>query len=148
MRDLDRVVIVGGGFSGVAVAAQLLRQQARVNVTLVESSDRVGRGIAYGTPVPTHLLNTRAAQMSLYADDPEHFVRWNWRRGYAAHGHDFLPRRTYGDYLEESLAELRAEDALATLTVRLQTEAVDVVPIGNRFEVRLAAAVSSAPTPW
>lgn len=132
MRDLDHVVIIGGGFSGVAFAAELLRRRARLDVTIVESGDRLGRGVAYGTPVASHLLNTRANQMSLLADDSEHFVRWSRRRGFAAHGPEFLPRRQYGDYLEESRRDLSASPSPTRLTVHLQAGALDLIPQGER----------------
>src|SRR5882724_7134797 len=91
MRELNQVVIIGGGFSGLAFAAELLRRRERLEVTIVESGNRLGRGVAYGTPFASHLLNTGANVMSLHADDPEHFVRWSRRRGFAAHGPEFLP---------------------------------------------------------
>ena len=107
------IVIVGGGFSGVALAAQLLRRaEAALRVTLIEAGDRIGRGLAYGTAVETHLLNAAADQMSLYQDDPDHFLRWAQAAGVATAGTDFVPRLHYGRYLEESLqAAARSPDA-------------------------------------
>ena len=137
MRDLNQVVIIGGGFSGVALAAEFLRRRVRLGVTIVESGDRLGRGVAYGTQVSSHLLNTRANQMSLHADDPDHFVRWSRRRGLAAHGPEFLPRREYGEYLEASLRELCGAESPTQLTVHMQAGALDVIPQGQRFEIRL-----------
>lgn len=137
MRELRHVAIIGGGFSGVALVAELIRRRKGLAVTLVESAERLGRGVAYGTAVGSHLLNTRASQMSLYADDPDHFVRWSRRRGHAVHGTEFLPRCEYGEYLEESLRELCAAAAPTGLTVHLQAQAADVVPNGERFTVRL-----------
>ena len=40
------------------------------------NSRPVGRGLAYATGNPSHLLNVRAANMSAFADDPDHFARW------------------------------------------------------------------------
>ena len=92
------VAIIGGGFSGCAVAAQLAaRAEASLSLTLFEL-EGVARGAAYGTPHPELLLNTRAQLMSLYPDDPDHFVRWLGARGAAT---DFVSRRLYGDYLVE-----------------------------------------------
>ena len=34
------------------------------------------RGAAYATPIPLHLLNVRAANMSAYPDRPTHFLEW------------------------------------------------------------------------
>lgn len=128
MRDNQRVVIVGGGFSGVALAAELLRaNRSGLHVTLIEAATRVGRGVAYGTPHASHLLNTRAAQMSLHADDPEHFLRFCRERGADVHGDDFLPRRDYGDYLESAFAAACHGGSRTALEVRLETRVTDIV---------------------
>ena len=105
MREQQRVAIVGAGFSGAALAAQLLAHECdHVHVTLIEASGRFGRGVAYGTHCAEHLLNTRADRMSLLAEDPEHFVRWCRGRGLAIGHADFAPRRIYGDYVERPSA--------------------------------------------
>ena len=71
------VAIVGGGASGVLLACHFLRNLSEnVQVTLIEKNPAIGRGIAYGTADPAHLLNVRAANMSAFADDPDHFWRW------------------------------------------------------------------------
>lgn len=58
---MRRVLIVGGGASGVLLAAHLLRdRQAPIAVTIVEQRDDLGAGIAYSTKHPDHLLNVRA----------------------------------------------------------------------------------------
>lgn len=90
------VAIVGGGFSGTMVAAHFARYLHNdASVTLFEP-DEVGRGAAYGTCHHEHLLNTRAAAMSAFDAEPDHFVRWLGSRGAAQ---QFLSRRLYGDYL-------------------------------------------------
>ena len=71
----DRVVpvaIVGGGFSGTILAAQLARRG--ISSVLIDGSGRAGQGVAYSTTEPAHLLNVRAEGMSAWADDPEHFA--------------------------------------------------------------------------
>ena len=58
-------IIVGGGAGGVMMALHLLhRADAPVHVTLIENNPRVGRGIAYATANPSHLLNVPAGAMS------------------------------------------------------------------------------------
>ncbi|MGY4573233.1 putative NAD(P)/FAD-binding protein YdhS [Bradyrhizobium sp. USDA 3256] len=55
------IIIVGGGASGVLLAHQLLRQSADdVRVSLIEQGPDIGRGIAYHTGNPDHLLNVRS----------------------------------------------------------------------------------------
>ena len=70
-------IIIGGGASGVLLAYQLLRLGRRAfRVTLIEQRPDVGRGLAYHTGNPDHLLNVRAANMSAVSEDPDHFWRW------------------------------------------------------------------------
>jgi uncharacterized NAD(P)/FAD-binding protein YdhS len=126
MREVGHLVIVGGGFSGVALAAELARRDAGVRITIVEAGTRLGRGVAYGTSNPSHLLNTRADQMGLFADDPAHFLRWLRTRGRAAHGGDFVPRHLYGEYLEETLLAVCTGTSRARLVVELAARATAV----------------------
>jgi len=99
------VAIVGGGASGVLLAAQLVRQGAgRVRVTLIDRGPEVGLGVAYGTACADHLLNIPASDMSALAEDPDHFVRWLQAGGIDL-GDGFLPRQTYGRYLRDLLAD-------------------------------------------
>jgi uncharacterized NAD(P)/FAD-binding protein YdhS len=99
-----RVVVVGGGASGTLQALHLARAGARA--TLVERGPRPGRGVAYGTARPEHLLNVPARRMSAFADEPGHFSRW-WadRTDDLATEEDYAPRMVYGDYLTELLRD-------------------------------------------
>jgi hypothetical protein len=59
------VAIVGGGFSGTTLAAQLLRRTGpSFSVLVVEKTSSVGRGLAYGKQSRSLLLNVRARNMS------------------------------------------------------------------------------------
>lgn len=69
-------LIVGGGASGVLLAAHLLRSTVTLRVTIVEKRDSLGRGVACATRDASHRLDTRVADMRAFPDDPEHF----WRR--------------------------------------------------------------------
>lgn len=92
------VAIIGGGFSGTMVAAHLARHlDDGLSVTLFEP-DAVGRGAAYGTRHREHLLNTRAAAMSAFDGEPDHFVRWLGSRGAPQR---FVSRQLYGEYLSD-----------------------------------------------
>jgi uncharacterized NAD(P)/FAD-binding protein YdhS len=99
------VIIVGGGASGTLLAVQLLRNpSAQLRVTLVEKGQQPGLGLAYSTSNPAHLLNVRAANMSAFADDPDHFVRWlaadrAARELQCADRFCFAPRKIYGRYI-------------------------------------------------
>jgi len=101
------VAIIGGGFSGTVLAAQLLRRSnPSFSVVVVEKSLSVGRGLAYGTESRSLLLNVRARNMSALADNPHHFLRWA-RSNYdpATAPGSFLPRAVYGRYVQAVLNE-------------------------------------------
>ena len=129
-----RVVIIGGGFSGAATAAALLRRrEPGLHVTLVERSGVFGRGVAYGTPRPEHLLNVAAGKMSALPDELGHFLAWARDAGHAAGEHDFVPRALYGDYAQAVLAEAeRAAPAGAIERITGEVTAIAPRPAGRR----------------
>jgi uncharacterized NAD(P)/FAD-binding protein YdhS len=103
------IVIVGAGFSGSILAAQLLRR-SDARAVLVERSGDFGRGLAYGTRCPDHLLNVRASRMSAFPDDPDHFLRWlSLNAPACANRNGFAPRQLYGAYIEQILDEAAAQ---------------------------------------
>ncbi|CAM3069856.1 FAD/NAD(P)-binding protein [Paracoccus nototheniae] len=124
LAHLPHVVIVGGGASGVLLAAHLLRDpDAALRVTVIEGRHMLGCGVAYSTADPGHLLNTRVANMSAYPDDPDHFRRWLAARGHQGTGASFVSRAIYGRYMTDLLAPLSADGRLHCLRaecVRLQ----------------------------
>src|SRR3982751_5995893 len=95
------VAIVGGGFSGTMVAAQLAR--LGIGSVLIDGSGRAGRGVAYSTAEPAHLLNVRAEGMSAWAGEPDHFARRFEAEGGDRRG--FAQRRLFGRYLGDILEE-------------------------------------------
>jgi uncharacterized NAD(P)/FAD-binding protein YdhS len=98
------VAIVGGGASGTILAAQLARRGIRS--LLIDGSGRMGRGVAYSTTEPAHLLNVRAEGMSAWAGEPGHFAKRFEAEGGAPRG--FAQRRFFATYLGEILAEALA----------------------------------------
>ncbi|HVV95297.1 MAG TPA: FAD/NAD(P)-binding protein [Hyphomicrobiales bacterium] len=111
-RKLGRVVVIGGGASGVLAACHLWRiADGAVAVTIVEPRPELGRGLAFGTRFDGHLLNVRAGQMSALPDRPDDFQTWLAASGarLAADPRDplcFVPRGLYGRYLDELVAHL------------------------------------------
>ena len=145
------VAIVGGGFSGVAVAAQLARcADDGVAVTLFEP-DPLGRGAAYGTRHREHLLNTRAAAMSAFDGEPDHFVRWLGSRGAPER---FVSRQLYGDYLSEIARQAfeRPQFSHVSDRVRAISESASGGFVlgtdrGTQFESELLVLATGTPLP-
>jgi uncharacterized NAD(P)/FAD-binding protein YdhS len=102
-------IIVGAGFSGTVLAANLLRRlpAGGTDVVLIERGAVVGRGVAYAEHAFPYLLNVPAARSSADPHDPLQFLRFAQSRLPNVDGEDFLPRALYGDYLQDML--LRAE---------------------------------------
>lgn len=135
-----RVVIAGGGAAGSLVAIQLARAwpAARpLQVTLLDRGGAFGRGVAYATDDPAHLLNVTADAMSAFADRPADFALWADARGLAERGgRSFVPRAAYGAYLSERLAA--AERAHPGAIHRRVGAAVAIATAARDMRVHLA----------
>ena len=113
------VAIVGAGFSGTMVAIQLRRLLPRDHlITLFERTGRFARGPAYAASGEPHLLNVRAANMSAFPDQPNHFRDWLERNEGLLPGDVkqtevglFATRRLYGRYLRQLLFHEMNESA-------------------------------------
>ncbi len=104
--------IIGGGFSGCLLAVQLLRRApAGTAITIIESADELGRGAAYGTVNPEHLLNVRAGNMGAFPDDPHDFHAWLSANGDSSPASTFMSRMRYGDYVGHVLRAAVADHA-------------------------------------
>jgi len=137
-----RAIIIGGGASGVLLAYQLLQKRGSdFCVTLVERRPDIGRGLAYHTGNPEHLLNVRAANMSALPDDPDHFWRWLSARGVdkpqCPDPFCFVPRRLYGEYVASLIEPMRARYAEGSLTVT-HGECVDISENPTGVEATMA----------
>jgi len=99
------VCIVGAGYSGAMVAANLVRQGFPGRIALVERTGTPGPGVAYATPSELLLLNVPAKNMGAWADDPGDFVSWLGTTKRQFDPSAFLPRHWYGEYLRARLAE-------------------------------------------
>ncbi|WP_158782974.1 FAD/NAD(P)-binding protein [Pantoea sp. BAV 3049] len=71
------IVIIGGGFTGTALAIHLARLgTAGLKVTIIEPRKQLAQGVAYGTRDPAHRINVPASRMQLSAAEEGDFDRW------------------------------------------------------------------------
>ncbi|HEY1722037.1 MAG TPA: FAD/NAD(P)-binding protein [Magnetospirillaceae bacterium] len=143
-----RIAIIGAGFTGTVLAVHLLRTvQAPIKILLFDRRGTFGRGLAYSAHNPRHLLNTRVSNMSVFEDDPHHFIRWLWANdsiygetpGVPPSGHAFVSRATYGAYVEDVfLSAVRAAEDRRIKIVQAVDDVVDLQPAGDSVTLTLA----------
>lgn len=154
-----QVVIVGGGYTGTAVAIHLARAaRPGLEITVVEPRAQVGQGVAYSSADATHRINVPAERMWLSRAEQDSFERWyeeadGLRDDPDARWHDgkIYPRRgVFGRYMAEKFAQAAGEGAGRLR--HLQDRAIDwrdgvvVTEKGARLKAdRVVLAVSHPP---
>lgn len=124
-----RVAIIGGGAAAAALLSELLERQLPqpLHLDWYTGGGTPARGVAYGTRSDKHLLNVRAASMSMFAAKPHGFLDFAQRGDSSIAGTDFLPRRLYGDYLEAEVGRALERARQAGHDVRVLPFAVDAI---------------------
>ena len=149
------VAVVGGGFTGAAVAYHLAGRlpPEAVDIVVVEPRETLGAGLAYSTTEPAHRINVPAARMSLVSGDPGHFARWleaaklpDGDDAAVTGGGDVFPQRgLFGRYVADALAPLLRAGRIRHERDRAVAIAREAYGNGNgRFEIRLANGASLA----
>ncbi len=134
------VAIIGGGFSGIAVLANLIqRADKRLSIALV-SRDPLGHfGPAYSTMKPEHLLNVRAGGMGLFAAHPGDFFHWcrdNDIAGIAPAA--FMPRMVYARYLQSVLDDAQRIAAEKSIRFSFIQGEVEGITAGEQYAIETA----------
>ncbi len=132
------VAIIGGGFSGIAVAAAMARHGGQA--AIVEPSATLPGGLPFAAASDWHLLNVRAARMSLYADAPDDFTEFCSRQFGGDHSHyqtQFVSRPRYAQYLRQRVGQLRH-------VRQIIDRAVAIIHQGDHFRVQTAQSVVAA----
>jgi uncharacterized NAD(P)/FAD-binding protein YdhS len=134
MRSPVRTIaIVGAGFSGTVLAANLLRRESArpLRIVLIESREECGRGVAYSQADYPYLLNVPARRMSADSGDPLQFVRFVQARDPQYDAAAFLPRALYGDYLQDVLARAAAAAPAHIELTRIRARAESIYRINH-----------------
>ncbi|MEB2847470.1 NAD(P)-binding protein [Rhizobiales bacterium RZME27] len=119
------VLIIGGGYSGAALAIRLLEQRRNnMRIVIAEPRSVLGGGQAYSTADKAQLMNGPAGNFSIHRDNLTHLADWVERN---SDRHDivlppdgasglFIPRSLFGHYVQEELQHaIRAMDDGVTL---------------------------------
>jgi uncharacterized NAD(P)/FAD-binding protein YdhS len=103
------IAVIGAGFSGTLLALHLMQRcPPGTRVLLIERSSQFGRGTAYATSNPNHLLNVPAGRMSAFQRQPGHFLDWLKEQaaeegGDEPTGASFVARQVFGRYIRTLL---------------------------------------------
>lgn len=140
--DGMRIAIIGGGATGALAALHLARvfPAGAVEIMVIEPGDDLGRGLAYATDDPGHLLNVRVANMSAFPDEPDHLLDWLRRRGPelgvpAADPFGFIPRSVFGAYVSDLAQRMLASGAAR----HLRDRCVDLAEQADGVKLRLGS---------
>ncbi|REF27306.1 putative NAD(P)/FAD-binding protein YdhS [Xenorhabdus cabanillasii] len=156
-----RVVIIGGGFSGTALAVHLVRQaRSQLHITIVEPRATLGAGLAYSTQDPTHRINVPASRMQLSGMEEEDFDNWYRQQPEFYQDHhallsngDVYPQRgLFGRYVRERLIQAQIQNGLVTvvhlrdMAVQLSERSV-ITASGKMLEADVVVLAISHPPP-
>lgn len=116
-------------------AVHLLRNAHNpLQIYLFHDGSPFGKGVAYGTTSPSHLLNVVAAKMSAFPDQPGHLLDWLETQPFysqlerSVRGQVFLPRQVYGAYLEEVWAKALREKSPEVAVEIINARVTDLIP--------------------
>lgn len=119
-----RVTIVGGGFTGVSAAVQLVRAcRQPLEITIVEPRPHLGRGLAYSTDDNDHRLNSSIEGHLLDPSDWTALRRWCNERNIVRQDPDalapdgciFIRRKDFGEFIGDILQDNRLSETGSTI---------------------------------
>jgi len=142
MADRPTVAVIGAGFSGVLTSVRLLLEPMGPRVLLIERGPRFGRGAAYSSASPHHLLNVRATNMSAFVEQPSHFIEWLGRTGSPDQGQAFVTRDRYGQYLQSILRRAAGQETGAARLVLEHDEVRTLARDGEGWRLELGVGRS------
>jgi uncharacterized NAD(P)/FAD-binding protein YdhS len=130
------VGVVGGGFSGTLLIANLVKMlDGPVTIEWFDESGTIGTGVAYGTQDSCHLLNVPAGRMGAFTGDPAGFYHWlQSENGKASAAvlypqkeikeESFLPRVLYAAHLRHIRDELLQTAQEKNITIHIHAAQV------------------------
>lgn len=121
------IAIIGGGASGALVVLNILKQATKpISILWFDKHNVFCKGLAYSTSDENHLLNVRASNMSVFTDEPTHFVNWLVEQKLNYTKDSFVPRNIYGEYIKSTLDSLSRKNNLVNISL-INAEVIDIV---------------------
>ena len=131
----NSIAIVGGGISGTLTVLNCIKQsKLPLQIIWFDSKNQFCKGLAYTTSDDQHLLNVRANNMSIFGDEPTHFVEWLKQHHPENNATDFVSRKIFGDYVQSTYNSLINSNPLVSI-VQLTEEVCDIKKNDNEFEL-------------
>lgn len=132
---MKTIAIIGGGWSGILTAIQLLEKSKNISVKIINSGQPIGLGVAYSTTEEAHLLNVPAGKMSAFPNNPKHFTDWLIANGHSIEQIEkqFLPRLVYGKYISELVSSLKQNEQLEIINAK----AIDIQKQESAYSILL-----------
>ncbi|MGG6192784.1 FAD/NAD(P)-binding protein [Pantoea allii] len=156
----QHIVIVGGGFSGTALAVHLGRLgSSGLRVTVIEPRAQLAQGVAYSTTDPAHRINVPASRMQLAGDEEGSFDRWfrassAFIRDSAAHWHDgnvYPQRRQFAHWVNQQFEAVKAHSPVGLVHVQDRAVALRQGTVstasGKRIQADIVVLAISHPAP-
>ena len=145
-----RLAIIGGGFTGAALAIYAAKASVRpLSIEMIEPAARLGYGAAYGASDQAHRINVPSDRMSLFREDPTHFTRWLFDHGRLPDrestdelGRHYVPRSAFGDYVADSLNCVLARSRFVVEMRRRRAKAIALRRETSIWRIDLSDGVS------
>ena len=120
-----------------------------MQISIFEKNATIAKGIAYATELDAHsLLNVAAGNMSIYVDKPDDFIDWIQNNPNAIPyvfptkpiGEQFLPRRLYGEYLQQRLQACLQTPSPHGAIISIHTQEVVGLTVADNQQVIINTA--------
>lgn len=132
----NAIGIIGGGISGTLSVLQIIKQSKKpFHVFWFDTQNKFCKGYAYNTFDDGHLLNVRANNMSVFPDEPNHFVNWLSIHHPNYTSKDFVSRKLFGEYVLNTFESLKNSNPNITL-YQITEEVKSIYQTADTFEIK------------
>jgi uncharacterized NAD(P)/FAD-binding protein YdhS len=142
---MERIGIIGGGFSGASAAVHLARlSPVPLAIDIIEPRSDVGAGLAYGSCGAEHRLNVPADRMIVVRDGVPSFATWLKATGEdvkdpdgaTADGSHYPRRAVFGRYMRDLVRDAQAKNRSGSSIRHLRRSADSIEKIDDGWSVR------------